>query len=117
VWNGRIWAVLGERFVPLDPQTTRPSGDGFVFEPGHFPRTFLVTDPTGIWYGAYPGENGNGSDRLTRLDPATGEIDEFMELEGHGVILDGSLWTLDVDGVVTRTDLLAEDGATSSTDP
>jgi streptogramin lyase len=113
-WNGRIWSTIGERFAPLDPATLKPAVQGFAFEAEHFPRGFLVPDDTGIWYAAYPGGDGNRPDRLTRMDPATGEVSSYPLTLDHGpiaaTILDGSLFALNFDGSVTRIDLLADGG-------
>jgi hypothetical protein len=113
VWDGRIWAVLGEQFRPLDPMTSRPDGVGFNFAPQHSPRGFILADTTGIWYAAYPGGNGNGPDTLTRMNPADGHLDEYITLDHGGraaVVLDGSLWTLGFEGTLTRIDLESESG-------
>jgi hypothetical protein len=108
VWNGQIWATIEGGFGPIDPVTFGPVADVLAFEGHHSPRGFLVPDDTGIWYAAYPGGNGNGSDLLTRIDPATGKIVTYFPLD-HGAIsavaLDGSIWTLNYDGTMTRIDL------------
>ncbi|HYY09008.1 MAG TPA: hypothetical protein VFA25_10445, partial [Actinomycetota bacterium] len=119
-WEGEILGEFGgpagESFGPIDPSTALPTGDGFAFEPDHFPRGFLVPDETGFWYGAYPGGNGNRPDRLARMDPTSGEITDYMELHGGiaAAVLNGSLWTLNYDGTVTRIDLFAEGTASPS---
>jgi hypothetical protein len=108
-----------DRLLPIDPKTALPAGDGFSFEPDHSPRSFLVADETGIWYGAYPGGNGVRPDRLARIDPTTGDITEYMQLTRGSIaasILDGSLWALNYDGTVTRIDLFAEESASPSSE-
>jgi hypothetical protein len=109
VWDDGTWASFGGRFAPMDPHTAQPAEGGFSFEQHHEPRGFLVTDRSGIWYAAYPGNDGNGPDRLTRMDPTTGEITEYDMRLDHGALdaatLGGSLWTANFDGTVTRIDL------------
>jgi hypothetical protein len=110
VWDGQVWAAFGGHFAPIDPHTTRSLGGGFAFEPNHEPRGFLVTDPSGIWFSAYPGADGDTPDRLTRIDPTTGKIAGYLSLDHgpiDGAVLDGSLWILNYDGTVTRVDLFA----------
>jgi hypothetical protein len=117
VWDGAIWGLTSDRFVPIDPKTALPAGNGFAFEPDHSPRSFLVADETGIWYGAYPGGNGVRPDRLARMDPTTGDITDYMQLTNGSIaasIIDGSLWTLNYDGTVTRIDLFAKESAPPS---
>lgn len=110
-WRDGAWVATSEGFWRVDPATSEESGTRFAFEPDHFPRSFLVADETGVWYAAYPGGDGVTPDRLTRIDPETGEVAGFMELADGGgfvaAVADGALWVLDQEGVLTRYDLVA----------
>jgi streptogramin lyase len=107
-WRDQAWGTTADdRFVPIDPATALPGDSGYPFEHGHGPRSFLLPSETGIWYAAYPGENGEPPDRLTRIDPATGERTTYpLDVGAIAAVMDGdSIWTLSFDGEVTRIDL------------
>lgn len=107
-WRGVAWGTTNDyRLIPIDAETALPVGEGFAFEPKHGPRSFLLPSDTGIWYAAYPGGNGVRPDRLTRIDPTTGERTTYpLEVGAIAAVMDGdSIWTLSFDGEVTRIDL------------
>ncbi len=107
MWRGQVWASLAGGFVQLDPRTAQTIGAPMAFEEHRGPRGFLAAGESGIWYAAYPGGNGNRSDSLARLDPATGKIRYFMELPGANAaaLTETSIWVLNYDGSLTRVDI------------
>lgn len=107
-WNGEIWASAGGGLQRVDPITAQLFGEPIPFEPHRFPRSFLLATERELWFGAYPGGDGNRPDRLARLDPATGTIEYFTEAGGTDAVLDAdghTIWTLGFDGTLTRIDL------------
>jgi hypothetical protein len=93
----------------VDSDTARLEKEAIAFDQDRFPRSFLLVNDREVWYGAYPGGNGNRSDTVARLDAATGEIEYFDDLGPIGGIdatmSDDAIWVLDYDGNVTRIDL------------
>jgi len=106
-WNGEIWAS-GAGLQRVDPTTARIVGEPILFDPEHFPRSFVVAIGNEVWFGAYPGGNGVRPDRLARLDPATGSIEYYIEVGGTDAVFDPAtttIWILGFDGTLTRVDL------------
>jgi DNA-binding beta-propeller fold protein YncE len=107
-WHGEVWASRSG-LQRVDPSTARLIGDPIAsYGESHAPRSFLLVDESEIWFGAYPGGNGNGPDTLARLNPATGEIEYFAAVKVAAVAAalgPDTIWALGFDGAVTRIDL------------
>lgn len=107
VWNGEIWAS-GADLRRVDAATARVMGDPIPFEPEHSPRSFVLGTERELWFGAYPGGDGNRADRVARLDPLTGAIEYFIEAGGTDAVFapeTRTIWILEFDGSLTRVDL------------
>jgi hypothetical protein len=106
-WNGQIWAS-GASLQRVDPITARLIGEPVAFDLERFPRSFVLAIGNEVWFGAYPGGNGNRQDRVARLDPATGTIEYFIEAGGIDAAFapdTRTIWILEYDGTLTRVDL------------
>jgi hypothetical protein len=106
-WDGRIW-VSTSRLSRVDPDTARLAGEPLPFDPGRFPRSFVLMGTREIWFAAYAGSDGGSGDTLARLDPATGAIQYFDEVDAGGIAATlgpDAIWTLSFNGTVTRIDL------------
>jgi Tol biopolymer transport system component len=107
VWNDEIWAS-GAGLQRVDPSTAQLVGEPVTFEPEHSPRSFVLGTEREVWFGAYPGGNGNRPDHLARLDPASGAIEYFIEAGGTDAVFapeTRTIWILEFDGSLTRVDL------------
>lgn len=108
LYNDQIWSTTDGGFGRVDPTTGSISGPIHPYATESTgPRSHPVVDATGVWFGAYPGGNGSAPDRLSRFDPASGAIETF-ELEvgwSAAAVLDGTIWALGWEGVLTRIDL------------
>jgi len=106
-WDGEIWGS-GAGLQRVDPSTALLVGDPIPFEPERFPRSFVLAHGREVWFGAYPGGNGNHSDRVARLDAATGAVEYFLEAGGTDAVFapeTGTIWILQFDGSLIRVDL------------
>jgi hypothetical protein len=108
-WRDEIWSTVEGGFARIDSTTALPTGPIHPFtEEFAFPRSEPVVDTTGVWFGAYPGGNGNQPDHLSRFDPESGAIETFDLDVGWvaAAALDGTIWALDFDGGLSRIDLV-----------
>jgi hypothetical protein len=106
-WQEEVWASTSGLYR-VDPKTAQLAGEPLAFDPGRFPRSFLLAGMREIWFAAYPGGDGEGSDKLARLDPATGGIEYFEGVDPGGIAATlgpDAIWTLSFDGSVSRIDL------------
>jgi hypothetical protein len=106
-WNDEIWAA-GEDLRRVDAATARFLGPSIAFEDEHSPRSFVVAVGREVWFGAYPGGNGNRPDRVARLDAATGVIEYFIEAGGMDAVFapdTRTIWIMEYGGSITRVDL------------
>jgi len=106
-WNGEMWAS-GAGLRRIDPTTARIVGEPILFDPEHFPRSFVVAIGNEVWFGAYPRGDGVRPDRLARLDPATDSIEYYMEVGGTDAVFapaTRTIWIMGFDGTLTRVDL------------
>ena len=117
-WDGNVWVAGGEGFAEVDPATATaiPPVTSYAGEDG-FPRGDVAVGASGVWFGAYPGGNGDAPDTLSRFDPAAGRIDIYPLKVGWSAatVLDGTIWAMNFDGTVTRVDLSPVSDAVSST--
>lgn len=107
VWDGEIWAS-GAALRRIDPETATLVGESIPFEAERFPRSFVLGSGREIWFGAYPGGNGDEPDRVARLDVASGAIEYFIEAGGTDAVFAAdtrTIWILEYDGFLTRVDL------------
>jgi streptogramin lyase len=103
-WEGEVWGTTDVGFTAIDPATALPTGPVTPFVDQGFPRGDPVVDPTGVWFGAYPGGNGSAPDILSRLDPAAGRVETYPIEIGWSAAapLNGSLWAMNWEGSVSR---------------
>jgi hypothetical protein len=107
MWNDEIWASAAT-LQRVEPATATLVGEPILFEPEHSPRSFVLGTDREVWFGAYPGGDGNRPDHLARLDPATGAIEYFIEAGGTDAVFapeTRTIWVLEFDGSLTRIDL------------
>jgi len=107
-WNGEMWASAGGDLLRVDPVTAQLVGEPISFEPEHFPRSFVFGTGREVWFGAYPGGDGNRPDRLARLDAVSGQIEYYLQVGGIDAVFapeTRTIWILEFDGSLTRVDL------------
>jgi hypothetical protein len=107
-WEGNVWVAGADGFAEVDPATARavPPITDYATKNG-FPRSDEAVDTTGVWFGAYPGDNGTAPDTLSRFDPQTGRIETFPIDVGWSAatVSAGTIWAMNWEGTVTRIDL------------
>lgn len=120
-WDGNVWVSGGDGFERIDPSTALPIPPATAYADEHsFPRGDPAVGTSGVWFGAYPGGNGESRDTLSRFDPVARGIDTYPLKVGWSAatVLDDTIWAMNWEGTVTRIKLAtAEPVSPTYTDP
>ena len=108
--EGHVWGIYRDSpdrdaIARLDPTTAEPDANRILFAPNRPPRSFVISGDGGIWFGGWPGGYGGGGDGLSFLNTDTGAITTHGKGGGIAAMLDGDMWLLGLDGVLSRVDL------------